>query len=188
VASSRLRGSHSRDPILRSKITTPDLPSWLVPRPRLEKQVAQGAERPLTSITGPPGAGKTVAVASWAAGHEAGPVAWVTVDGYDNKPEVFWSYVVAALRRAGVPVNRAATTLAHGEMAGHVFLLQLASSLAGRKPAVTLVLDDFHLLTDGAMLAGLAYVLKNARPGLRLVVTSRAAARNWRRAAVSASS
>jgi len=173
VASSRLRGSHSRDPILRSKITTPDLPSWLVPRPRLEKQVAQGAERPLTSITGPPGAGKTVAVASWAAGHEAGPVAWVTVDGYDNKPEVFWSYVVAALRRAGVPVNRAATTLAHGEMAGHVFLLQLASSLAGRKPAVTLVLDDFHLLTDGAMLAGLAYVLKNARPGLRLVVTSR---------------
>ena len=174
MASSRLlRGSHSRDPILRSKITTPDLPSWLVPRPRLEKQVAQGAERPLTSITGPPGAGKTIAVASWAAGHEAGPVAWVTVDGYDNKPEVFWSYVVAALRRAGVPVNRAATTLAHGEMAGHVFLLQLASSLAGRKPAVTLVLDDFHLLTDGAMLAGLAYVLKNARPGLRLVVTSR---------------
>ena len=174
MASSRLlRGSHSRDPILRSKITTPDLPLWLVPRQRLEKQIAQGAERPLTSITGPPGAGKTMAVASWAAGHEAGPVAWVTVDGYDNKPEVFWSYVVAALRRAGVPVNRAAAALAHGEMAGHVFLLQLASSLAGHEPAVTLVLDDFHLLTDGAMLAGLAYVLKNARPGLRLVVTSR---------------
>jgi LuxR family transcriptional regulator, maltose regulon positive regulatory protein len=158
---------------LRSKITAPALPPWLVPRQRLEKQIAQGAERPLTSITGPPGAGKTMAVASWAAGHEAGPVAWVTVDGYDNKPEVFWSYVVAALRRAGVPVNRAATALAHGEMAGHVFLLQLASSLAGHEPAVTLVLDDFHLLTDGAMLAGLAYVLKNARPGLRLVVTSR---------------
>ena len=158
---------------MQSKITTPDLPSWLVPRPRLEKQIAQGAEGPLTSITGPPGAGKTIAVASWAAGHEAGPVAWVTVDGYDNKPEVFWSYVVAALRRAGVPVNRAAAALAHGEMAGHVFLLQLASSLAGQEPAVTLVLDDFHLLTDGAMLAGLAYVLKNARPGLRLVVTSR---------------
>ena len=158
---------------MQSKITTPDLPSWLVPRSRLEKQIAQGAEGPLTSITGPPGAGKTIAVASWAAGHEAGPVAWVTVDGYDNKPEVFWSYVVAALRRAGVPVNRAAAALAHGEMAGHVFLLQLASSLAGQEPAVTLVLDDFHLLTDGAMLAGLAYVLKNARPGLRLVVTSR---------------
>jgi LuxR family maltose regulon positive regulatory protein len=58
-------------------------------------------------------------------------------------------------------------------MAGHAFLLQLASTLAGQEPAVTLVLDDFHLLTDGSVLAGLAYVLKNARPGLRLVVTSR---------------
>ncbi|MGH3213718.1 MAG: hypothetical protein ACRDL9_03950, partial [Trebonia sp.] len=158
---------------MRSKITPPALPSWLVPRPRLGERIAQGAERPLTSITGPPGAGKTIAAASWAAGHGAGPVAWVTIDGYDNKPEVFWSYVVAALRQAGVAVSRAASSLAHGDMAGHVFLLQLASALAGHEPAVTLVLDDFHLQTDGAVLSGLSYVMKNARPGLRLVVTSR---------------
>ena len=154
MASSKPRGGRASAPILQSKITTPALPSWLVPRPRLEKQIAQGAEGSLTSITGPPGAGKTIAAASWAAGHDPGPVAWVTIDGYDNKPEVFWSYVVAALRQAGVAVSRAASSLAHGEMAGHVFLLQLASSLAGHEPAVTLVLDDFHLLTDGAMLPG----------------------------------
>ena len=173
MTSSKPRGGRVSAPILQSKITTPALPSWLVPRPRLERQIAQGAEGSLTSITGPPGAGKTIAAASWAAGHGPGPVAWVTIDGYDNKPEVFWSYVVAALRQAGVAVSRAASSLAHGEMAGHVFLLQLASALAGHEPAVTLVLDDFHLLTDGAVLSGLTYVMKNARPGLRLVVTSR---------------
>jgi len=158
---------------LQSKITTPALPSWIVPRPRLERRIAQGTRGPLTSVTGPPGAGKTLAVAWWAAAHDAGPVAWVTVDGYDNRPEVFWSYVVAALGEAGVGVSRAASSLARGEMAGHVFQLQLASALAGHEPAVTLVLDDFHLLTDGAVLSGLAYVLKNARPGLRLVAASR---------------
>lgn len=173
MTSSKPRGGRVSAPILQSKITTPALPSWLVPRPRLERQIAQGAQGSLTSITGPPGAGKTMAAASWAAGHGPGPVAWVTIDGYDNKPEVFWSYVVAALRQAGVAVSRAASSLAHGEMAGHVFLLQLASALAGHEPAVTLVLDDFHLLTDGAVLSGLTYVMKNARPGLRLVVTSR---------------
>jgi len=167
------RASRARDPILQSKITAPALPPWLVPRPRLEKRIAQGADGPLTSITGPPGAGKTMAAASWVAGQDTGPVAWVTVDEYDNRPEVFWSYVVAAFRQAGVPVSRAATSLAHGDMAGHVFLLQIASALAGREPAVTLVLDDFHLLTDAAVLTGLTYVLKNARPGLHLVVTSR---------------
>jgi LuxR family maltose regulon positive regulatory protein len=97
----------------------------------------------------------------------------VTLDEFDNSPEAFWSYVVAALRQAGVPVGRAGSSLARGEMAGHMFLLQLASALANQDPAVTLVLDDFHLVTDGAMLAGLAYVLKNARSGLRLVVASR---------------
>jgi len=173
LATSKPRGGRARDPILQSKITAPALPPWLVPRPRLEKRIAQGAVGPLTSITGPPGAGKTMAAASWAAGQDTGPVAWVTVDEYDNRPEVFWSYVVAAFRQAGVPVSRAAASLAHGDMAGHVFLLQLASALAGHDPAVTLVLDDFHLLTDSAVLTGLAYVLKNARPGLHLVVTSR---------------
>lgn len=172
-ASSRPRRGRARDPILRSKITTPVLPSWVVLRPRLERRIEQGTQGRLTSVTGPPGAGKTLAVASWAAGHDSGPVAWVTVDEYDNRPEIFWPYVVAALRQAGVPVARAASSLARGEVAGHAFLLQLASALAGQEPAVTLALDDFHLLTDGAVLAGLGYVLKNARPGLRLVVTSR---------------
>jgi LuxR family transcriptional regulator, maltose regulon positive regulatory protein len=172
-ASSKPRRGGTRNPVLQSKITTPAQPSWIVPRPRLEKRIAQGTRGPLTSVTGPPGAGKTLAVASWAAGQDTGPVAWVTVDGYDNSPEVLWPYVVEALRQAGVPVGRAAASLARGEMAGHVFLLQLASALAGQDPAVTLVIDDFHLLTDTAVLAGLAYVLKNARPALRLVVTSR---------------
>ncbi|HEV2376175.1 MAG TPA: LuxR C-terminal-related transcriptional regulator [Streptosporangiaceae bacterium] len=149
------------------------MPAWAVPRPRLERRIAQGTHGPLTSVTGPPGAGKTLAVASWAAGRGPRPVAWVTLDGFDNRPEVFWSYVVAALRHAGVAMNRAASSREPGEMAGHEFLLHLASVLADHDPPVTLVLDDFHLLTDSAVLTDLAYVLKNARPGLRLVVASR---------------
>ena len=171
AASSRPRGG--RDPILQAKITVPGLPSWIVPRPRLERLIAHGTQGSLTSITGPPGAGKTLAAASWAAGHGLGPVAWVTLDAFDNRPEVFWSYVVAALRQTGPAVTRAASALAQGEMAGHVFLLKMASGLADYDTPVTLVLDDFHLVTDEAVLAGLAYVMKNARPCLRLMVTSR---------------
>ena len=44
-----------------------------------------------------------MAIASWAA-VSSYPCAlvWITLDDYDNQPSVFWSYVVAALRRAGV--------------------------------------------------------------------------------------
>ena len=47
-----------------------------------------------------------MALALWAAA-QPGTVAWVSLDGYDNRPEVFWSYVVAALRRSGVTMPAA---------------------------------------------------------------------------------
>ena len=95
------------DPILTSKITAPNVPDWAVQRPRITKLVAEGTRWcPLTIVTGPPGAGKTMALALWAAA-ESGAVAWVYLDEFDNRPGVFWSYVVAALRQVGVAVPKA---------------------------------------------------------------------------------
>jgi LuxR family maltose regulon positive regulatory protein len=90
------------DPILTSKIAAPNIPDWAVPRPRITSLIAQGTRWcPLTIVTGPPGAGKTMALALWAAA-EPGAVAWVGLDEFDNRPGMFWSYVVAALRHSGV--------------------------------------------------------------------------------------
>ena len=94
------------DPILTSKITAPDVPAWTVQRPRITERIAEGTRWcPLTVVTGAAGAGKTMAVAMWAAA-EADPVAWVCLDEFDNRPGTFWSYVVAALRRSGVAVPK----------------------------------------------------------------------------------
>jgi LuxR family transcriptional regulator, maltose regulon positive regulatory protein len=169
----RLPKGLARDPILPSKITVPAPPAWVVPRPRLAQRIAEGTQGLLTSITGPPGAGKTVAAASWAAASRRGLVAWVTLDEFDDRPEAFWSHVVAALRRAGVTVPGAAAVLASREAAGRAFPLQVASALAGYGLPVTLVLDDFQYAADPELLGGLTYVLRNARPGLRLVTASR---------------
>jgi LuxR family maltose regulon positive regulatory protein len=54
-------------------------------------------------------------------------------------------------------------------------LLRLASALAAQDPPVTLVVDDFHLLTEPRVLSGLAFLLRNAGAGLRLAVGSQAA-------------
>ena len=95
------------DPVLGAKITAPGVPGWAVPRPRITELIGQGTRScRLTVVTGPPGAGKTMALALWAAA-EPGAVAWVGLDGYDNRPGVFWSYAVAALRQAGVAVPKA---------------------------------------------------------------------------------
>src|SRR5499427_8108565 len=160
-------------PILASKITVPGVPDWTVPRPRISKLIAEGTRWcPLTVVTGPPGAGKTMALALWTA-DERGAVAWVSLDEYDNRPEVFWSYVVAALTRSGVAVPKALPAAARGRAADHAFLLRLAATLAAHDSPVTLILDDLHLLTDPMVLDGLDFVLRNAGSGLRLAVASR---------------
>jgi LuxR family transcriptional regulator, maltose regulon positive regulatory protein len=94
-------------PILAAKITVPGVPDWAVPRPRITKLIAEGTRRcPLTIVSGPPGAGKTVALALWAAA-EPGTVAWISLDEFDNQPDAFWSYAVAALGRSGVAIPKA---------------------------------------------------------------------------------
>ena len=160
------------DRILLAKITPPSMPGWMVPRPRIEQRINEGTASPLTVVTGPPGAGKTMAVASWAAARP-GPVAWVTLDHYDSRPKVFWSTIVEALRSAGVPLRWVTAAPARTPTAGHVFLLRLASELAAQDPPVTLVLDDLHLLTGSGLMDGLHYLMQNAKSGLRLVVCSR---------------
>jgi len=163
------------DPILASKVTAPGAPDWALQRPRITKQIAQGTHWcPLTVVTGPLGAGKTMALALWAA-TEPGPIAWVTLDKYDNRPGVFWAYFVAALRRSGVALPKALSAATRGRAAEHRFLLRLASALAAQDPPVTLVVDDFHLLTEPRVLSGLDFLMRNAGGGMRLAVGSQAA-------------
>jgi LuxR family maltose regulon positive regulatory protein len=173
VTSSGRSAASVDNPILTAKITAPEVPDWALPRPRITKLITQGLRwSPLVIVTGPLGAGKTMAVASWAAA-EHGPVAWVSLDEFDNRPCVFWSYVVAALRRSGVEVPRELPVAARGRSAEHLFLLRLASVLAAQNPPVTLVVDDFHLLTEPKVLTGLDFLLRNVGSGLHLVLVSR---------------
>lgn len=91
--------------------------------------------------------GQDDGLALWAA-TQPGRVAWVGLDEYDNRPGVFWSYVVAALSRSGLAVPRTWPTTGRGQEADHAFSLRLAAALADQDLPVTLVLDDLHLLSE----------------------------------------
>ncbi len=69
---------------------------------------------------------------------------------------------------------RTLSPVAPEQPAEHVFLPRLTATLAAQNPPVTLIVDDFHLLTEPRVLTGLDYLLRNAGTGLRLVVSARA--------------
>src|SRR5215472_3127718 len=164
VTGSRESAASAGDPILAAKIAVPDVPDWALQRPRITRLIAQVAPWcPLTVVTGPVGAGKTMALALWATA-ESSPVAWLCLDEYDNRPGAFWSYAVAALRRAGVAVPDVSAST-RGRVAEHLFLSRLAAALAAQNPPVALAVDDFHLLTEPRVLNGLDFLLRNAGSG-----------------------
>ena len=164
------------DPVLLSKITTPGVPGWAVPRPRIEAIMAESARVPLITVTGPPGAGKTMSHrAVGVRPDERGPVR--LDDGGRVRQPARGVLVLRDGRPAGD--RRAVTPCPPPRMAGRRaarparFPAPARVELAGQDPPVDLVLDDLHLLTAPAALDGLAYVLRNAAPGLRLIAGSR---------------
>ncbi|MEU8527948.1 LuxR C-terminal-related transcriptional regulator [Streptomyces sp. NPDC048629] len=163
------------DPVLAARFTVPVIPETFVRRPRLVAQLTAGPRTPLTLVEGPAGAGKTCLVADWITGPDApGPVAWLTVEPEDNEPGVFWTYVLEAVRRHGIPLPDTLTGPSRAGAVDHSLLTRLAAWLSGRETPVTLVLDDFDRVADSAEVADeLQFVLRHADGGLRLVVISR---------------
>jgi LuxR family maltose regulon positive regulatory protein len=162
--------------LVASKLVMPRAPTRVVPRPRLSGLLDAGVEGPVTLVTAPAGAGKTVLLGSWiSTGALPGPVAWLTLDRADNAPATFWTYVLTALCQSGaVPAGSVLRTLMPQPEADEALLHVLVNGLQELPTPVVLVLDDLHELTDATVLEGIAFLLQHAPPQLRLVIAARA--------------
>jgi len=125
----------------------------------------------VTLVSGPAGAGKTVACASWAAaGPAAGRVVWLTVDAGDQH-DWFWAYVCAALNR--VRPAPAETLRRLEDSPADRFPLHLVEAAQAFTDPVVLILDDMHEMADPSVLSGLDVLIRHAPPSLRLVMLAR---------------
>jgi LuxR family maltose regulon positive regulatory protein len=159
-------------PLLDDKLRAPRLTLAVLRRRRVTELIDGAVRHRVTLVSGPAGAGKSVACASWAAARPAArQPAWLTVDAEDREPARFWQYVLAALVRAGAVPPEEASQLAAAPP--EAYPLRIAAAARSLSEPVVLVLDDIHELAGSSALAGLDLLIKHAPPGLRLVLSGR---------------
>lgn len=163
-------GENGENRILAAKLAIPDALPFGVSRPGLVARLATG-HQPITLVTGPAGSGKTQLVASWALASDE-TVAWLTLEDEDDQASTFWTYVIEALRRAGVSFPEFAP-LVPAETVDRSVLNRIAAVLCGRTRPVVLVLDGVSQLTGQQWAADLEFLMRRSAQRLRLVLVGR---------------
>ncbi|MGD9696150.1 MAG: LuxR C-terminal-related transcriptional regulator [Thermoleophilia bacterium] len=126
----------------------------------------------LILLAAPAGWGKTTALADWQRRAQPGmDVAWVALDALDDDPVQFWSYVAEALARVSAPIPLR-TPVAAG-VVPEESISRLLNGLAARRRPLTLVLDDFQVITNSRIHAQMTWFLEHAPAGVRVVIATR---------------
>ena len=168
-------------PLVRTKLYIPQVRRGLVPRSRLGDRLGDrlgGSAQPrLTLVSAPPGFGKTTLLAAWVDARVAAgrPVAWVSLEETEQRPDSFWSYVVTALDTAAPGIGQGALPLLQGATPPvRTVLVTLLNELSALPEGLDLVLDDYHLADGPAIADDVAYLLEHLPRDVHLVISTRA--------------
>lgn len=170
--------------LLKTRFYLPPLREQSVYRSSLLTRLNQSAGGQLVVIAAPAGYGKSTLLSQWLH-HFPHTFSWLTLDHSHNNPLQFWRYILNALQSiqptVGVEAKRLIEQQRNIAMPDIVISLlndldQLSthtSSHSRSTDAISLVLDDFHLLENQQLLVLVNLFLDHLPPGIRLVITSR---------------
>jgi len=153
------------------RVPIPSVP--LLHRHRVTTLIRRATASRVTVVTGPTGAGKTIACAIWAddsVSYESGDIVWVGLDPGDRQPARLWTNISATL--TGAP-SAAGIVADLPDPSGQAFPLRLADVARQLQRPVTVVIDDMQELTDSPALADLDLLVRHGPANLRLMMVGR---------------
>jgi LuxR family transcriptional regulator, maltose regulon positive regulatory protein len=166
------------DELLTTKLVAPSVHAGYVPRQRLIDSLRAGRDRRLTLVDAPTGYGKTMLVAAWCAElarNDVRAVSWLSLSAAENDPAVLTRYLIRALRGADSIGDRAEAMLQVTGSDPIAWMRALVNELAAASTEITLVLDDYHVVTAPTCHALVQFLLDHAPSSLHLIVCTREA-------------
>ncbi|MCL2151154.1 MAG: hypothetical protein FWH50_02885, partial [Coriobacteriia bacterium] len=165
---------------VKDSLNPPLLPSSVVERPEVNKAIDDAFRSDVIFMHAPAGFGKTIAMSSWLLARGR-PTAWIPLTVYDDEPVVFCRYLLTALASlesgaavAGVADAASAALNDPGFYeAPFEFLFQAITGLSTNKNRGVIVIDDFHLVKNTAILNKLPLLVSKLSQHLKLAFISR---------------
>jgi LuxR family maltose regulon positive regulatory protein len=158
--------------MLLTKLCSPRINKNTVRRRSVEKKLKTLSDNKIALISAPAGYGKTTAIANFLI-KERIKYAWFSIDDADNDPVRFWRYVTTAVSDClndevlkEISVN---TELIASNITTDLFI----NTLKDIPEEIVLVLDDYHLIHNEAILTSVGYLAKYRPDNLRLIILSR---------------
>ncbi|MDJ0954822.1 MAG: helix-turn-helix transcriptional regulator, partial [Acidimicrobiia bacterium] len=158
------------------KLVPPVPTSQGLPRPEVVGRLVDSDAQVLL-ITAPAGWGKTSLLAAWLDAEEGRrPSAYLRLEEGDDAGPVFWTYVVAALRRACPELAAGAEDALRSPSVDPMrdVVPSLLNELTESEEAVLLVLDDYHLISQEDIHRSVGYLIDHLPPGVQLAIATRA--------------
>lgn len=162
--------------VLKTKLTIPPGQAGWISRPRLIRQLDSGKDCRLVVVSAPAGFGKTTMLSEWASSRRG--FAWLSLDQGDNDPLRFWTHFISSLRMVQPDLGEAALELLQSyspssQLPAETFLTTLINELFDESASFTMILDDYHLISNRSIHDDLRFLIDRMPSGLRLVVSSR---------------
>jgi LuxR family transcriptional regulator, maltose regulon positive regulatory protein len=167
--------------LTQTKFLTPLPTPIFLPRPHLLALLDEGlgSGGKLSLVTAPTGSGKTTLLSEWARGTACQEVhfCWLSLDEGDNEPVRFWTSFFAALEKQVPELGETVQILLQGDalrqFADEQILTFLINILLKTPRRFVLILDDFHLIQDERVFAGLNFLIHHMPAQLHLAFASR---------------
>ncbi len=164
---------------MQTKFLVPQYSSERLPRPRLLASLKNASAKRLVLISAPAGFGKTTLLSAFA---QKNPehIGWYQLDTSDNDPSIFLGYLVQALRRIHQQKNfgEATLTLLENPEENQVEYQQILTVLINElfettEESLTIILEDYHQITNPLLHQLLDYLLENAPPNFQIILSTR---------------
>lgn len=152
----------------------PPLREKIICRHHLIERLSQGKNRPLITITGEAGSGKTSLACQWILRDKLA-VAWYSLDETDNDADIFFRYLFAGLASTDDRLNAALVSWIQDErtLTGKDVILYLVENLMALPKEIYLVLDDYHFVSRREIHEAMSGLLNHLPENLHIIIISR---------------